>query len=217
MIMWKLIATIASLMTASAMPLHYENSTSDSTTVDLHEFGVFEVVVDTDFEEYMTPSSEWTYKYKDDVIKALDIPATQLDIIAIRQTNEEPAVLNIIYTALGRDKTYNNYITKLTELVESGYDFPKLDTEFKAITYNQNTVYEKTRWQKIKAGANENWDSFSNAEVSAPIVTAVSLSIGLPLAICFTLCALKYRRVKDNMNDEGVVSVKLSTRKHLSN
>ena len=216
----KLFIFATSIYNICGMDVHNrylsESNQTDSSNIKEHEYGVFEVVVDTDFSNTMKVSSAWCNDYKNDLINALNINSNRLLVLAIRETNDEPGVLNIVYNDKSSSDSYGDVIKSLTTLIEDGYDFPNMNTEIKAITYNENTIYEKTRWQKIKSGANDRWDAFSNTEVGAPIVAAWSLGIGIPFAIMISFCIIKYRRIKDTMRDEGVVSVKLSTRKTIN-
>ena len=72
-------------------------------------------------------------------------------------------------------------------------------------------MYDKSKWQRAKDYANNKWDTFQNAEMSAPIVTAWVLGCGIPFCICMGYVLYKCKERQNKMVDEGVVTVKLNT------
>jgi len=186
-----------------------------NTEINEHKYIITQVILNKDFDNtVMTRESDWANNFEDDIASTLSIGNVQVELLGTWDSKEDDVddviVDFIVYgNKDGSDPT--NYIESLEDKVDKGLYLEKTEANAYGITVNDKTIYDKSRWQRAKDYANDKWDTFQNTEMSAPIVTAWVLGLGIPFCICTAYILYKCKEKQNNMIDEGVVTVKLNT------
>ena len=186
-----------------------------NTDINEHKYIITQVILNKPFDKsIMVKEGDWSTNFEDDIANTLSIGNLQVDVLGTWDSDDDDVddviVDFIVYgNKDGSDPT--DYIDKLEDKVDKGLYLEKTDANAYGITVNDKTIYDKSRWQRAKDYANDKWDSFQNTEMSAPIVTAWVLGLGIPFCICTAYILYKCKEKQNNMVDEGVVTVKLNT------
>lgn len=186
-----------------------------NTDINEHKYIITQVILNKEFDNtVMTKEGEWSLLFEQDIANALSIGQQQVDVIGTWDSTEDDVNDAIVDFVIYGNKDGSDpvgYMDTLEKTVDAGLYLQQTDANAYGITVNDKTVYDKSRWQKAKDYANDKWDTFQNTEMSAPIVTAWVLGLGIPFCICMAYGLYKCKEKQNNMVDEGVVTVKLNT------
>lgn len=186
-----------------------------NTNINEHKYVITQVILNTKFDSsIMTRVSDWSNTFESDIGVALDISGNQVDVIGAWDSEDDDVsdvIVDFVLYANTKGSNPSTYVDLLEEKVDAGLVLQKLDVDIYGMTVNDKTIYDKSKWQKAKDYANEKWDSFQSTEMSAPIVTAWVLGLGIPMCICVGYVLYKCKEKQSHMMDEGVVTVKLNT------
>lgn len=186
-----------------------------NTDINEHRYTIVQVILNKDFDSnVMVKTSDWSDNFEKDIANTLSISPVQVDVIGTWDSSEDDVPDIIVdFVVYGNIDNSNpeDYVEALKKKVDEGLFLEKTDANAYGITVNDKTIYDKSRWQRAKDYANDRWDTFQNAEMSAPIVTAWVLGLGLPFCICTAYILYKCKEKQNNMVDEGVITVKLNT------
>ena len=192
-----------------------EYNTVINTDINEHRYIVTQVILNKAFDNtMMTKEGDWSNGFEKDVSSKLSIDSKQIDVIGTWDSNEDDVNDVIVdFTVYGNvdGSDPKEYVETLKDMVDKGLYLDNTDANAYGITVNDKTIYDKSKWQRAKDYANNKWDTFQNAEMSAPIVTAWVLGLGIPFCICSAYILYKCKEKQNNMVDEGVVTVKLNT------
>ena len=179
--------------------------------INEHKYVITQVILNKEFDSsIMTKVGDWSNDFENDIASVLNIGNNKVDLIGTWDSNEDD-VNDVIVDFLIYGDDSNALVETLTDKVDKGLYLPNVDADAYGITLNDKTIYDKSRWQRAKDYANDRWDTFQNTEMSAPIVTAWVLGLGIPFCICIGYILYKCKDKQNKMIDEGVVTVKLNT------
>lgn len=197
-------------MTTTATPIAIVNA-----DVNEHKYIITQVILNKNFDSnIMTKGGDWSDNFEDDIANTLSISNKQVDVIGTWDSMEDDvadAIVDFLLYGNTDGSDPNDYVETLKDKVDAGLFLEKTDANAYGITVNDKTIYDKSRWQRAKDYANNRWDTFQNAEMSAPIVTAWVFGLGIPFCICTAYVLYKCKEKQSNMVDEGVITVKLNT------
>tara|TARA_B100001758_G_C18230917_1_gene515290 strand:+ start:124 stop:786 length:663 start_codon:yes stop_codon:yes gene_type:complete len=182
-----------------------------NTDINEHKYVITQVILNKDFDNtLMTKVSDWSDNFESDIANELNIGTNEIDVIGTWDSTDDD-VPDVIVDFLIYGDNPTTLVNTLKDKVDQGLYLTKVDADAYGITVNDKTIYDKSRWQRAKDYANDKWDTFQNAEMSAPIVTAWVLGLGIPFCICMSYVLYKCKDKQNKMVDEGVVTVKLNT------
>lgn len=190
----------------------YTTETTDYEETNLSEHSYFlgQLVLDTDFEGNDVSVGSALNEFAD----LVSVNSDQFDLIGSRKVGGTDE-LGIDFKFTDSQNSGNNldhYKAKFKDEVKNNIELENIDV--KAITLQNEVVYENTRWEKLKQYGSEKWEKFQDTELTAVEVTLWTLGLGLPSAIGLGVCMYKWKRRRDSMFDQGVVSIKLKTMKN---
>jgi len=215
--MYKKILYFLSLI---PLTLSQTNETDTTQTViqadyNEHNYIMSQVIINKEFDpDTMTKESDWSSNFELDISNTLSIDSNLVNVIGIWDSKEDDvkdAIIDFIMYGLDNGNGPNEYAESLEDKVDEGLHLDNVNADIYAIKIKDKTVYDKSKWQRAKDYANNKWDTFQNAEMSAPIVTAWVLGCGIPFCICMGYVLYKCKERQNKMVDEGVVTVKLNT------
>lgn len=185
------------------------------TEYNEHNYIMSQVIINKEFDSnIMTKESDWSSNFELDISNVLSIDSNLVNVIGIWDSKEDEvkdAIIDFIMYGTDNGNEPNVWADTLEDKVDNGLHLDETDADVYAIKIKDKTVYDKSRWQRAKDYANDKWDTFQNAEMSAPIVTAWVLGCGIPFCICMGYILYKCKEQQNKMVDEGVVTVKLNT------
>ena len=186
-----------------------------NTDINEHKYIITQVILNKEFDNsIMTREGDWSDNFESDIANTLSIGDKQVSLIGTWDSTEDDvsdAIIDFVIYGNKDGSDPTGYIETLEKKVDEGLYLEKIDANAYGITINDKTIYDKSRWQRAKDYASGKWDNFQNAEMSAPIVTAWVLGLGLPFCICMAYALYKCKEKQNKMVDEGVVTVKLNT------
>tara|TARA_A100001015_G_scaffold289080_1_gene360560 strand:- start:5193 stop:5858 length:666 start_codon:yes stop_codon:yes gene_type:complete len=183
--------------------------------INEHRYIITQVILNKAFDNtIMVKDGDWKDLFETDISNELSIDKKQVDLIGTWDSTEDD-VNDVIVDFLIYGNTEGSDPDKIVETLKDNVDdgcyLENVDANVYGITVNDKTIYDKSRWQRAKDYANNKWDTFQNAEMSAPIVTAWVLGLGIPFCVCIGYILYKCKEKQNQMVDEGVVTVKLNT------
>lgn len=186
-----------------------------NTDINEHKYIITQVILNVPFDNtIMVKESNWASHFESDIARHLSIGNQQVNLLGTWDSQDDDVddvIVDFIVYGNKDGSDPSDYIDILETKVDEGLHLENTDANAYAITVNDKTIYDKSRWQRAKDYANDKWDTFQNAEMSAPIVTAWVLGLGIPFCICIGFFLYKCKEKQNNMVDEGVVTVKLNT------
>ena len=186
-----------------------------NTDINEHKYIITQVILNTPFDDtIMVKESDWATHFETDIASVLSIGQLQVNVLGTWDSADDDVddvIVDFIVYGNKDGSDPNVYIDTLEDKVDGGLYLDNIEANAYGITVNDKTIYDKSRWQRAKDYANDKWDSFQNAEMSAPIVTAWVLGLGIPFCVCIGYFLYKCKEKQTNMVDEGVVTVKLNT------
>lgn len=186
-----------------------------NTEINEHRYIFTQVILNKKFDNtLMVKNGGWSDSFENDIAGALSIGDNQVELIGTWDSTDDDVDDVIVDFLIYGDVDGSNpgtLVDTLEDKVDAGLYLTNIDANAYGMTVNDKTIYDKSRWQRAKDYANDKWDTFQNTEMSAPIVTAWVLGLGLPFTICIGFVLYKCKEKQNKMVDEGVVTVKLNT------
>ena len=183
--------------------------------INEHKYIITQVILNKAFDDnIMVKDGDWKDLFETDISNQLSIDKKQVNLIGTWDSTEDDVddvIVDFLIYGNKDNSDPNKIVETLKDNVDDGCYLENVDANVYGITINDKTIYDKSRWQRAKDYANNKWDTFQNAEMSAPIVTAWVLGLGIPFCICIGYILYKCKEKQSQMVDEGVVTVKLNT------